>query len=143
MVGYPSKEGGKDLHYHLDTDKLISPNGLLRTSPLFPALARSQTCHALLIPVSCGEITEPPICPRDVHSSPQQSLAIHNCSHFADCQSWKIQGTPDEVPASLMPHSVEVCVYNELLDLAKLGDSFVSLGYLGVWALGPIRDRGL
>ena len=122
------RKGKKDLHHHQDTDKLISLNGLLRTSPLLPdlqtAFFRCQTCnHTLLVPVSRGKITEPPVCPRDVCASPQQSLTlIHNRSHFADCQIWKIQETPDEVPAGQTPHSIEVCVYDELVDLAKLGD---------------------
>jgi len=130
VVSYPSKEREKKLtHHRLDTDKLISLNGLLlRTSPLLPdlqtAFFRCQTCnHTLLVPVSRGKITEPPVCLRDVCASPQQSLTlIHNRSHFADRQIWKIQETPDEVPAGQTPHSVEVCVYDELVDLAKPGD---------------------
>jgi len=78
---------------------------------------------ATTLSVSRGKITEPPVCPCDVCASQQQSLTlIHNRSHFADRQIWKIQETPDEVPAGQTPHSVEVCVYDELVDLAKPGD---------------------
>ena len=58
----------------LDSDKLISLLLLLRTSPLLPdlqtAFFRCQTCnHTLLVSVSRGKITEPPVCPRDVCSA--------------------------------------------------------------------------
>jgi len=47
---------------------------------------------------------------------------VHNRSGFADKQVIKLQETPDNVPDGQTPHSVSLCVYDELVDVCKAGD---------------------
>jgi DNA replication licensing factor MCM4 len=47
---------------------------------------------------------------------------VHNRSKFADKQVIKLQETPDEVPDGQTPHSVSLCVYDDLVDVCKAGD---------------------
>ncbi|KAF3066499.1 DNA replication licensing factor MCM4 [Daldinia childiae] len=61
---------------------------------------------------------------------------IHNRCEFEDKQVIKLQETPDEVPAGQTPHSVSVCVYNELVDFCKAGDR---IKVTGIYRVSPVR----
>lgn len=49
-------------------------------------------------------------------------MLIHNRSVFSDRQVIRLQETPDHVPDGQTPHTISLCVYDELVDLVKPGD---------------------
>jgi DNA replication licensing factor MCM4 len=61
---------------------------------------------------------------------------VHNRCSFEDKQVIKLQETPDAVPAGQTPHSVSVCVYNELVDFCKAGDR---VELTGIFRVSPVR----
>lgn len=61
---------------------------------------------------------------------------IHNRSDFSDKQVIKLQETPDSVPDGQTPHSVSLCCYDELCDVAKAGDR---IEVTGIFRSVPVR----
>ena len=61
---------------------------------------------------------------------------IHNRCEFSDRQVIRLQETPDVVPDGQTPHTVSLCVYDELVDLAKPGDRVV---VTGIFRSVPVR----
>lgn len=61
---------------------------------------------------------------------------VHNRSIFADKQVIKLQETPDHVPDGQTPHSVSLCVYDELVDVCKAGDR---VEVTGIFRCNPVR----
>ena len=61
---------------------------------------------------------------------------IHNRSEFTDKQVIRLQETPDAVPDGQTPHTVSLCVYDELVDLVKPGDRVV---ITGIFRSIPVR----
>ena len=61
---------------------------------------------------------------------------IHNRCAFADKQVIKLQETPDHVPDGQTPHSVSLCVYDELVDICKAGDR---VEVTGIFRCNPVR----
>lgn len=88
------------------------------------------------VEIDRGRITEPSACPRDVCNSVGTMSLIHNRSTFSDRQVVRLQETPDVVPDGQTPHTVSLCVYNELVDLAKPGDRIT---VTGVFRSVPVR----
>ncbi|KZO94675.1 MCM-domain-containing protein [Calocera viscosa TUFC12733] len=125
-----------------DTDKLVSIKGLvIRATPIIPdmkqAFFRCLTCsHTVQVEIDRGRIEEPARCPRDVCQSLGTMSLIHNRSEFADRQIIRLQETPDKVPDGQTPHTVSLCVYDELVDLAKPGDR---LTVTGIFRSIPVR----
>jgi DNA replication licensing factor MCM4 len=111
-----------------DLDKLVSIKGLvIRTTPIIPdmkeAFFKCSICnHTVQADIDRGKITEPTKCPRQVCNSPNSMQLVHNRSAFSDKQVIKLQETPDSVPDGQTPHSVSICVYDELVDVCKAGD---------------------
>jgi DNA replication licensing factor MCM4 len=125
-----------------DMDKLICVKGLvIRTTPVIPdmrqAFFRCNVCsHSLLVGLDRGKIREPTVCPRPLCDSKNSMQIIHNRCEFEDKQVIKLQETPDAVPAGQTPHSVSVCVYNELVDFCKAGDR---IRITGIYRVSPVR----
>ncbi|KAI8957889.1 cell division control protein 54 [Daldinia sp. FL1419] len=125
-----------------DMDKLICIKGLvIRTTPVIPdmkqAFFRCSVCsHSLLVGLDRGKIREPTECPRYLCNSKNSMQIIHNRCEFEDKQVIKLQETPDAVPAGQTPHSVSVCVYNELVDFCKAGDR---IKITGIYRVSPVR----
>ncbi|KAI2613698.1 cell division control protein 54 [Hypoxylon fragiforme] len=125
-----------------DMDKLICIKGLvIRTTPVIPdmkqAFFRCSVCsHSLLVGLDRGKIREPTECPRQLCNSKNSMQIIHNRCEFEDKQVIKLQETPDAVPAGQTPHSVSVCVYNELVDFCKAGDR---VKITGIYRVSPVR----
>ncbi|KAF3016203.1 hypothetical protein E8E14_011204 [Neopestalotiopsis sp. 37M] len=125
-----------------DMDKLICVKGLvIRTTPVIPdmrqAYFRCNVCnHSLLVGLDRGKIREPTACPRPLCDSKNSMQIIHNRCEFEDKQVIKLQETPDAVPAGQTPHSVSVCVYNELVDFCKAGDR---IQLTGIYRVSPVR----
>lgn len=61
---------------------------------------------------------------------------IHNRCNFSDKQVIKLQETPDNVPDGQTPHSVSLCVYDELVDVCKAGDR---VEVTGIFRCSPMR----
>lgn len=125
-----------------DMDKLISIKGLvIRTTPVIPdmkdAFFKCSVCnHSVIVSLDRGKIREPTECPRPRCASKNSMQIVHNRCTFEDKQVIKLQETPDAVPAGQTPHSVTVCVYNELVDFCKAGDR---VQMTGVFRVSPVR----
>lgn len=125
-----------------DLDKLVSIKGLvIRTTPIIPdmkeAFFRCEVCHhGVQVDIDRGKIAEPTICPRDVCKTRNSMKLIHNRCIFADKQVIKLQETPDNVPDGQTPHSVSLCVYDELVDVCKAGDR---VEVTGIFRCNPVR----
>lgn len=123
-------------------DRLITIKGLvIRTTSVIPdmkdAFFRCNVCnHSVNVGLDRGKIREPTICPRKICASPNSMLIVHNRCSFEDKQVIKLQETPDAVPAGQTPHSVSVCVYNELVDFCKAGDR---VQLTGIFRVSPVR----
>ena len=61
---------------------------------------------------------------------------VHNRCVFADKQVIKLQETPDSIPDGQTPHSVSLCVYDELVDVCKAGDR---IEVTGIFRGNPVR----
>ncbi|KAJ9614423.1 MCM DNA helicase complex subunit [Cladophialophora chaetospira] len=125
-----------------DIDKLISVKGLvIRTTPVIPdmkeAYFKCTVCnHTLFVAIDRGKIAEPTVCPRPACQSKDSMEIVHNRCTFADKQVIKLQETPDSVPDGQTPHSVSLCVYDELVDVCKAGDR---IEVTGIFRGNPVR----
>ncbi|KIM22898.1 hypothetical protein M408DRAFT_78352 [Serendipita vermifera MAFF 305830] len=125
-----------------DTDKLVTIKGLvIRATPVIPdmktAFFRCLNCsHTVQVEIDRGRIEEPGRCPRDVCSGVGTMSLVHNRSEFADRQIIRLQETPDAVPDGQTPHTVSLCVYDELVDVSKPGDR---LAVTGIFRSVPVR----
>ncbi|KAF8513549.1 MCM-domain-containing protein [Hysterangium stoloniferum] len=125
-----------------DTDKLVTIKGLvIRATPVIPdmktAFFRCLTCsHTVQVEIDRGRIAEPERCPRDLCRSDGTMNLIHNRCEFADRQVVRLQETPDAVPDGQTPHTVSLCVYDELVDITKPGDR---LTITGIFRSVPVR----
>ena len=125
-----------------DIDKLISIKGLvIRTTPVIPdmkeAFFKCAVCGSTdWAPLDRGKIKEPTLCKRKQCGSKNSMEIVHNRSVFADKQVIKLQETPDAVPDGQTPHSVSLCVYDEMVDVCKAGDR---IEVTGVFRSNPVR----
>lgn len=125
-----------------DIDKLISLKGLvLRATPVIPdmkvAFFKCNVCdHTMAVEIDRGVIQEPARCERIDCNEPNSMSLIHNRCSFADKQVIKLQETPDLVPDGQTPHSVSLCVYDELVDSCRAGDR---IEITGTFRSIPIR----
>lgn len=123
-------------------DRLICIKGLvIRTTPVIPdmqdAFFRCNVCsHSVNVGLDRGKIREPTECPRANCGSANSMQIVHNRCSFADKQVIKLQETPDAVPPGQTPHSVSLCVYNELVDFCKAGDR---IEVTGIFRVSPVR----
>lgn len=125
-----------------DIDKLVTVRGLvIRTTPVIPdmkaAFFRCLVCnHTVPVEIDRGRIAEPDACPRDVCNAKGAIALIHNRCEFADRQVVRLQETPDVVPDGQTPHTVSLCVYDELVDVCKPGDR---IEVTGIFRSVPVR----
>ncbi|KOS16706.1 DNA replication licensing factor mcm4 [Escovopsis weberi] len=125
-----------------DMDRLVSIKGLvIRTTPVIPdmkdAFFRCNVCnHSVNVGLDRGKIREPTECPRPMCATANSMQIVHNRCSFEDKQVIKLQETPDAIPAGQTPHSVSVCVYNELVDFCKAGDR---VQLTGIFRTTPVR----
>lgn len=61
---------------------------------------------------------------------------IHNRCTFLNKQVIRLQETPDAVPDGQTPHTISICVYDELVDVVKPGDRILATG---VFRSIPVR----
>ncbi|QRG36936.1 hypothetical protein FDK38_001297 [Candidozyma auris] len=135
------RRGMRDLNPN-DIDKLVSVKGLvLRASAIIPdmkvAFFKCSACdHTMAVEIDRGVISEPTKCPRSVCGQSNSMALIHNRSSFADKQVIKLQETPDLVPDGQTPHSINLCVYDELVDSCRAGDR---IEVCGIFRSLPVR----
>lgn len=127
-----------------DIDKLVSVKGLtLRSTSIIPdmkvAFFRCNACgHTVGVEIDRGVISEPTKCPREVCGQTNSMVLIHNRSSFSDKQVIKLQETPDLVPDGQTPHSINLCVYDELVDSCRAGDR---VEVCGIFRSTPVRTN--
>ncbi|KAF7723233.1 hypothetical protein EC973_002171 [Apophysomyces ossiformis] len=125
-----------------NVDQLITIKGLMiRASPIIPdmkqAFFRCLICdHTMGVKVERGKILEPRRCPREECGSENTMSIIHNRCQFANKQSCRLQETPDVVPDGQTPQTVTMCLYDELVDVAKPGDR---LEVTGIFRGVPVK----
>jgi DNA replication licensing factor MCM4 len=125
-----------------DIDKLICIKGLIiRVSNIIPDMRVGFfTCTQCNTSVTSenvkGRIAEPAICPNPNCQARHSMLLVHNRCIFSDKQIIKIQETPDAIPDGQTPHSVSLCVYDALVDVARPGDR---VQVTGIFRSAPIR----
>jgi DNA replication licensing factor MCM4 len=125
-----------------DIDKLVTVKGIaLRSTSIIPdmkvAFFKCNACgHTVAVEIDRGVISEPTKCPRDVCGQTNSMILIHNRSSFADKQVIKLQETPDLVPDGQTPHSINLCVYDELVDSCRAGDR---IEVCGIFRSVPVR----
>lgn len=138
-----TKKGMRELNPN-DIDKLVNIKGLvLRSTPIIPdmsiAFFKCNVCnHTQEVEIDRGVIQEPLRCPRVVCNSANSMVLIHNRCSFQDRQVVKLQETPDTVPDGQTPHSVSLCVYDELVDSCRAGDR---IEVSGIFRSIPIRPN--
>jgi len=116
---------------------VLSDRDVQSSLTLAAAFFRCLVCqHTVQAEIDRGRISEPDRCPRDVCNSKGTMSLIHNRSEFTDKQVVRLQETPDAVPDGQTPHTVSLCVYDELVDLVKPGDRvFIT----GIFRSIPVR----
>ncbi|CAI7585084.1 unnamed protein product [Penicillium crustosum] len=125
-----------------DMDKLVSIKGLvIRATPIIPdmkeAFFRCSACsYGVQVDIDRGRIAEPTVCPRDSCKEKNSMQLLHNRCSFSDKQVIKLQETPDNIPDGQTPHSVSLCVYDELVDICKAGDR---VEVTGIFRCNPMR----
>ncbi|KAK6203200.1 putative pre-replication complex helicase subunit [Scheffersomyces amazonensis] len=125
-----------------DIDKLVSVKGLvIRATSIIPdmkvAFFKCNACdHTVAVEIDRGVISEPIKCPREVCGQTNSMQLVHNRSSFADKQVIKLQETPDLVPDGQTPHSINLCVYDELVDSCRAGDR---IEVCGIFRSLPVR----
>ncbi len=125
-----------------DIDKLITIKGLIiRVSNIVPDMRVAFfTCgncgHSTTVENVRGRIAEPSRCPRDGCNALHSMVLVHNRCMFSDKQIIKIQETPDSIPDGQTPHSVSLCVYDALVDVARPGDR---VEITGIFRSAPVR----
>ena len=127
-----------------DIDQLVTVKGLLiRASPIIPdlktAFFRCSVCEqTITVENDRGRIREPTVCPREACKGKNTMRLIHNRCEFSNKQVYRLQETPDEIPDGQTPYTVSMCVYDDLVDVAKPGDRVEVTGiYRGV----PVREN--
>lgn len=136
-----NKKGMRELNPQ-DIDKLVSIKGLvIRATPILPdmktAFFKCNVCdHTVVVENDRGVIQEPRKCPTQNCGSTNSMQLIHNRSTFANKQIVKLQETPDIVPDGQTPHSVSLCIYDELVDSCRAGDR---VEVCGIFKSSPVR----
>ena len=111
-----------------DIDQVVAVKGLLiRSSTIIPdmkeAFFRCSVCEfTVTVSADRGRITEPTRCPRQGCQAKDSMEVIHNRCLFSDKQVCRLQETPDVIPDGQTPHTVSMCFYDDLVDVAKPGD---------------------
>lgn len=101
----------------------------------------------MTVQVDRGRIMEPTRCPRENCGADNTMSLVHNRCVFADKQVCRLQETPgtyiivilytsmndslapiiDVVPDGQTPQTVTLCLYEDLVDVAKPGDRYVNI----------------
>lgn len=127
--------------------KLVAVEGIVvRATPPKQKMTEALFIHEcggeVYVPVAGDIIDKPMICPICQRSSGNWRL-IEERSKYRDFQRIVIQEKPEEMPAGRMPRSLEVDVYDVLVDVARPGDRVVVVGVLKLRGGGTRRVKSL
>lgn len=120
--------------------KIISVEGIVtKISPvkqqLKEAVFKCKTCgYEIVIPQSDRGFEKPTHCPRCEEEGRKSSgfQLLINKSKFIDVQKFMLQEKPEELPPGQLPRSLEIIVYNDLVDSIRPGDRAVVTGFVRV-----------
>ena len=125
-----------------DIDKMVCVRGMVtRCTTIIPDLKLAYFKCLMCgfapehVQVDRGRVNEPPLKCTEC-GKPGTMTLIHNQCVFANKQTVKMQETPDAIPEGETPHTVSMCVFDELVDQAKPGDR---VEVTGVYRAVPIR----
>ena len=125
-----------------DVDKLVCLKGMIiRTSAVVPDLQRGYfeclTCQAAEeVDIMNGRIQEPTSCK---YCKASNSMELrHNRCLFKDKQLVRLQENPEDIPQGETPMTVNLCVFEDLVDAAKPGDR---MEVTGIYRAQPIRTQ--
>jgi len=125
-----------------DMDKLVSIKGMvIRTSNIVPDIQRAYfqciSCKASEeVDIMNGRIQEPANC-KECKAS--QSLEIkHNRCLFKDKQLIRLQEAPEDIPEGETPQTVNLCAFEDLVDVSKPGDRVT---VTGIYRAMPMRVK--
>uniref|UniRef100_A0A7C4H780 DNA helicase n=1 Tax=Ignisphaera aggregans TaxID=334771 RepID=A0A7C4H780_9CREN len=112
--------------------KLIAIEGIVvRATPPIQKIVKAvfrHECGNEVVEQVVGEIIEKPIqCPYCRKTGGSWRLIVEK-SQYRDFQRLVIQERPEEMPAGRMPRSIEVDVYDDLVDVARPGDRVTVVG---------------
>lgn len=113
-------------------DKLVSIKGIvIRNSDIIPEMKEAAfKCFKCGLQktefIQRGRIIEPDFC--ENCKSRYSFQMVHNNCYFSDKQHVKLQETPESVPEGETPHTVHMCVYEDLVDFVKPGDRVEAVG---------------
>ncbi|KAL1922773.1 uncharacterized protein VTP21DRAFT_9149 [Calcarisporiella thermophila] len=125
-----------------DVDQLVTIKGLvIRTTPIIPDMKRAffRCLHCettVVVELDRGRVEEPINCSNANCKATNMYSLIHNRSEFADKQVCRLQETPDVVPDGQTPLTISLCIYDDLVDVARPGDH---LEVTGIFRSVPIR----
>lgn len=128
-------------------NNLIAVEGIVvRASPpkqkIVEAVFQHECGNEVIVPV-VGDVVEKPVqCPY-CHRSTGTWRLLEEKSRFRDFQRLVIQEKPEEIPAGRMPRSIEVDVFDNLVDVTRPGDRVVVVGILKLRGSGAKKVRSL
>ncbi len=125
-----------------DIDKMVCVRGMVtRCTPIIPdlklAFFKCLMCgfSPEHVQVDRGRVNEPPLKCTEC-GKPGTLTMVHNQCVFSNKQNVKMQETPDAIPDGETPHTVSMCVFDDLVDQAKPGDR---VEVTAVYRAVPIR----
>jgi DNA replication licensing factor MCM4 len=123
-----------------DMEKLVSIKGMvIRLSTIIPDIQigffQCSACSSSEeVRIESGRIKEPTACKS---CNVQQSMQlIHNRCIFADKQLVRLQESPEDIPEGETPFTVNLCAFDEMVDVSKPGDR---VEVTGIYRAMPIR----
>ncbi|KAL0479063.1 DNA replication licensing factor MCM4 [Acrasis kona] len=127
----------------INIDQLVTIRGMVtRLSEVIPdllqAFFRCSECNFIkTVILERGHIEEPTRC--EHCAEPYSMELIHQRCTFTDKQLVKLQETPESIPEGETPHTVNLCVFEELVDSVKPGDR---VEVTGIYKAVPIKVDG-
>jgi len=126
-----------------DIDTMVSVRGMAtRVSGIIPdlktAFFKCLVCGHNPEPqhVDRGRIQEPVQCARPQCAAKFCMQLVHNRCTFSNRQQVKMQETPDAMPEGETPHTVNLCLFDAMVDNAKPGDR---VEVTGIYRAVPIK----
>jgi replicative DNA helicase Mcm len=112
--------------------KLVAIEGIVvRSTPpmqrIYKAVFRHDCGNEITVLVTGENVEKPSICQYCQKAGGSWKLEIER-SLYRDFQRLVIQERPEEIPAGRMPRSIEIDVYDELVDSVRPGDRVVVVG---------------
>jgi len=128
----------------INIDELVSVQGMIiRSTSVIPdiqtAFFRCTMCNnEVEVAIDMGRIDEPTKCSNQQCQATHSMELIHNRCTFKDKQLIKVQESPEAIPDGETPQTIDVYVYDMLVDFVKPGDR---VEVTGVYRASAIRSN--